>query len=87
MRSDAAGRVLICSGVYATDVDVLPRRPHAPFTLTLTLPSRHVQEVGYDAAGRVLNYSGVAAPTPAEIAADAQKVRASALAAAAECQG
>jgi hypothetical protein len=34
------------------------------------------QVVGYDAAGRVLNYSGVAAPTPAEIAADAQKVRA-----------
>ncbi len=32
------------------------------------------QVVGYDAAGRVLNYSGVATPTPAEIAADAQKV-------------
>jgi hypothetical protein len=37
------------------------------------------QVVGYDAAGRVLNYSGVAAPTPAEIAVDAQKVGAPAL--------
>ena len=32
--------------------------------------------MGYDSAGRVLNYSGVAALTPAEIAAAAHKARA-----------
>lgn len=33
------------------------------------------QVVGYDSAGRVLNYSGVAALTPAEIAAASHKAR------------
>ena len=36
--------------------------------------SAHI--VGYDAAGGVLNYSGVAALTPAEIATHARKVHA-----------
>lgn len=72
LTNGARGRPILDNGRGSTRMAVFRHKHEIESGHTSSI-SQHI--LGFDADGRVLNYSGVAALTPAEIATSARKVK------------